>query len=136
MMAAESEAGADRWRRYHELSSRVDEVLFANVDEFDIPNGCVFWVVSDDDPELTEWVIQRGAEEVRRGRNVYFRHARVADLPPARPSRDNPPGSRRIEYAAGGTVRRVTVLAEDGAWRDVEPTPEDTAGLPPATGLS
>jgi hypothetical protein len=48
----------------------------------DIPNGVMLKLLPDDDPDLVEANIAIGLNAVGKGKDVYFRHVRVADFPP------------------------------------------------------
>lgn len=45
-----------------------------------IPHNSELILVPDDDPELAAYSVARGKHGVDAGRDVYFRHVRVADL--------------------------------------------------------
>ncbi|MBA2277906.1 MAG: hypothetical protein H0W06_09120 [Chloroflexia bacterium] len=123
----------ERWAKDADLHERVVRDMIARDDAYrDVPAGCTLVLVPDDDPAQTEWAIRQGAEAARRGASVYLRRVVVAVLPTMPSVSDGDPiGSRRIDYEADGTVRRVTVREANGTWREVEPTAEDAAGLPP-----
>ena len=48
----------------------------------DIPNGVQLVLLPDDDPDLVQTNIAIGLKAIRQGKDVYFRHVRVADFPP------------------------------------------------------
>lgn len=48
----------------------------------DIPDNSELALVPDDDPELAAYTIAHGTRSVDAGRNVYFRHVRIADFLP------------------------------------------------------
>ncbi len=48
----------------------------------DIPNGVTLKLLPAEDPDLVEANIAIGLNAVRKGKDVYFRHVRVADFPP------------------------------------------------------
>jgi hypothetical protein len=84
-----------------------------------IPFGVTLVLVPDDDPELATIEIEIGQMALRQGRDVYFRHVRIADLPTP-PDDDDvslPAGLRRTLFRPDGSVESVTVLDEEGEWR-------------------
>lgn len=133
--ADQTDHDAERWATDADLHARILMDMIARPEHYgDVPDGCTLILVPDDDPAHAEWAIRQGAKVARRGTSVYLRRITEADLPaaPAAPDSD-PVGSRRIDFAPDGSVRHVQVKAEDGVWREVEPTIEDAAGLPPLT---
>ncbi|MGH2535743.1 MAG: DUF5647 family protein [Thermomicrobiales bacterium] len=46
-----------------------------------IPDGATLILIPGDDPALAEANLAMAIGEVRKGRNVYIRHVRLADLP-------------------------------------------------------
>jgi hypothetical protein len=113
-----------------ELHSRVVRAI-ATGDAFkDIPNDSEVWLLPDDDPDHVAWVLRAATEAPIPGRNLYLRWVHPADLPTLPPNRNPTAAVRRVEYRPNGSVVRVQV-PDGNCWRDVEPTPEDRAGLPP-----
>ena len=45
-----------------------------------IPHNSELVLIPDDDPELAAYSVSRGKHGVDAGRDVYFRHVRVADI--------------------------------------------------------
>ena len=103
------------------LAAIADPALFA-----DVPKGMLLCLLPDDDPAFIERELIVGADAVRRGRDAYFRHIRVADLPepPPRPG-GRTPGQRRTFFNWDGSIDRQEVAGPDGEWHPVEPEPHD-----------
>jgi hypothetical protein len=119
--------------RQDELHSRVVRAI-ATGDAFaDIPTGSELWLLPDDDPAHVAWVLQAATEAVIPSRNLYLRWVHPADLPPLPPDRKPADVVRAVEYRPDGSVGRVRVPDGSG-WREVEPTADDRAGLPPPSG--
>jgi hypothetical protein len=71
-------------------ADRAEPTRFA-----DIPKDVVLCLLPEDDPVFVENEPAAGAEAVRRGKNVCFRYAHVADLPTAPSDGARPqPGGR------------------------------------------
>jgi hypothetical protein len=113
-----------------ELHRRVLQAIISSDGFTDIPPDSVLWLLPDDDPEHVVWTLRAVTNSAQPGRNVYLRWIRVAELPPLPPDQGPWPVVRSIEYHPDGSIKRVRVPDGDG-WREVEPTPEDRAGLPP-----
>lgn len=47
----------------------------------EIPDGVTLVLLPDDDPAFAEANMEIGLGELRRGKNVYFRHVRLDELP-------------------------------------------------------
>lgn len=122
-------AAVDQTERRLDLHARylraglADQRLLA-----DIPRGVTFLLLPDDDPAFVEREIAVAAAAARRGKDVYLRHVRVADLPPSRPPRGSRAGDRQVEYDPSGTITANLVYAADGTWHatdDPPPGPRD-----------
>ncbi len=113
-----------------ELHRRVLQAIISSDVFTDIPPDSVLWLLPDDDPEHVAWVLRAVANSAQPGRNVYLRWIRASELPLLPPDVGPCPVVRSIEYHPDGSVKRVRVPDGEG-WREVEPTPEDRAGLPP-----
>jgi hypothetical protein len=112
------------------LHRRVIQAIITSDAFEDIPSEAVLWLLPDDDPEHVAWVLRAVADSVLPGRNVYLRWVSVAAILLMSPDQGPWPVVRSVEYNPDGSVKRVRV--PDGEdWREVEPTPEDRAGLPP-----
>lgn len=64
-----------------------------------------------------------GQEALAGGRDTYFRHVRVADLPePSAVDAAEPPtGGRRTFFGWDGSVARQDAIGADGRWHPVDP---------------
>ena len=65
-----------------ELTRRFTLAMLADpslVEE--VPDGVLLELLPDDDPDHAAVALTRCLDAVRTGRNVYFRHVRMADLP-------------------------------------------------------
>jgi hypothetical protein len=113
-----------------ELHRRVVRAMATGEAFADIPNGCELWLLPDDDAAHVAWVLRAATEAVIPGRNLYLRWVQPGDLPPLSPDQERSEAIRRVAYRADGSADRVWVPDGNG-WREVEPTPEDRAGLPP-----
>lgn len=109
----------NRWDLHQRFlqAAIADPALFA-----DIPFGVVLFLLPDDDPSFVERELVVGADAVRRGKNVYFKQIRVADLPEPTPVSTEPiPGRRRTFFNWDGSVASQEVTGPDGEWHPVEP---------------
>ena len=79
--ASEAEAAGQVDKRL-ELVRRFILAGFVDPTRFDdIPRGVLLFLLPDDDPAFVEREIAAGTASARRGKDVYFRHIHVADLP-------------------------------------------------------
>ncbi|MEA2526270.1 MAG: hypothetical protein QOF73_3497 [Thermomicrobiales bacterium] len=113
-----------------ELHIRLVRAIATGNEFADIPKDSELWLLPDDDPAHVAWVLRAATEAVIPGRNLYLRWVHPADLPSLPSERKPPEALRAIEYRQDGSVARVRI-ADGNDWREVEPTPEDRAGLPP-----
>ena len=105
------------WSRFHAAIFDDPGILD------DIPNGATLILVPDDDPALAAREVALGQEALAAGRDTYFRHVRVADLPEAPAASDvtTTVGSRRTLFGWDGSVARQDVVGPDGRWHPVDP---------------
>jgi len=105
------------WSRFH--AAIFDDPAILD----DIPNGATLVLVPRDDPALAAHELALGQEALAAGRDTYFRHVRIADLPepPAADAVAPPVGGRRTFFAWDGSVKRQDVVGPDGRWQPVDP---------------
>ncbi|MGH2534764.1 MAG: hypothetical protein ACRDJW_21100 [Thermomicrobiales bacterium] len=88
----------------------------------DIPNGVNLSLVPTDDPALAEQEIELGLTALRQGRDVYFKHIRLADLPhPPVADSQRTAGLKRTAYNWDGSIHSVDVMDDEGHWHSLDP---------------
>ena len=94
-----------------------------------IPKDVMLFLLPDDDPAFVEREVALAATAARRGKDVYLRHVRLADLPELSPPTGPQPGDRRATYdPATGGVLSNQILGPDGHWHETDlplPGPRD-----------
>lgn len=105
-----------------ELHRRFLRGMIEDPDRFDdVPNGALLVLLPDDgDDAFAASEIERALIHLRRGRNVYFRHVSMAELPSV-PTVEPPEFVRRTLYHPDGTVAAEEVPGPDGTWLPAEP---------------
>lgn len=108
----------------NEIHRRFLRALIADPARFaDIPKDVVLCLLPDDDPSFVERELIVGADAARLGKNVYFRHVRVAELPEPPPrAASRVAGQRRTFFNPDGSIH-AEVVGLDGEWHPVEPKP-------------
>jgi len=109
-----------------ELHRRYLRAMIDDPDgSYDVPNGALLVLLPDDgDEAFAASEVEIGLLHLRRGRNVYFRHVSLADLPEV-PSVDPPRFVRRTRYNPDGSVAAEETAGPDGTWVPAERSEEE-----------
>jgi len=91
---------ADIVERNIDLAFACARAILADASLLDgIPNGVTLVLLPEEDRDLTEQNLQGGLRAIRAGKDVLFRHVRLADLPP--PPELSPEALRFLDEVGG-----------------------------------